>query len=136
MGKFRKISIIAALSSDLKAWLTRLQDELSAAINNLRWQDITEGVRIVTGAYTLTSLEFTLLCDATGAAFTITLPAAASNHGRIYVIKKTDVSANAVTIDGNGAETIDGAATVALAAQYNARTIQSNGTNWSVLATV
>lgn len=75
----------------------------------------------------------TLLCNASGAAFTITLPSAALASGQIFYFKKTDASANAVTLDGAGAETIDGAATLALTAQWQSTKIQSNGTAWFVL---
>lgn len=70
-------------------------------------------------------------CDATGGAFTVNLPAA-SGVVQSISIKKTDASINAVTIDGNGAETIDGAATRLLSTQYEAVTLWSNGTNWLV----
>lgn len=91
-----------------------------------------------TAAYTATSADYTISCDATSAAFTVTLPAAASveNHGRIYVIKKTDASVNAVTVDANASETIDGATTYSLLTQWKSVTIQSNGTNWLVLGAV
>jgi hypothetical protein len=89
-----------------------------------------------TTAYTATALDHTLRCDASGGAFTVTLPKAADNKGLVLVIKKVDSSINAVTIDGSGSETIDGAASVALATQYAARTVQSNGTGWDIIASV
>jgi len=73
------------------------------------------------------------LCNATAGNITINLPAAAGVTSRIYHIKKTDASANTVTIDGSGAETIDGATTVVLAAQYESRLIVSDGANWHIL---
>lgn len=82
---------------------------------------------------TLTAAHHTVLVDASGANRTITLPAAASHTKRIYHIKKIDSSANTVTIDGNAAETIDGAATLVLTTQWQAASIQSNGTAWFVL---
>ncbi len=86
-----------------------------------------------TAAYTLTDQDYFVECDATGAAFTVTLPAAVLYKGKAFIIKKADASANAVTIDGNGAETIDGAATVALAVQYESRTVLSNGVSWHII---
>ena len=86
-----------------------------------------------TGAYTLTAGDFVVLADATSAGFTLTLPTAASITGRLYHIKKIDASANAVVIDGNAAETIDGAATVSISAQNQSYHIISDGTNWRVL---
>ncbi len=82
---------------------------------------------------TLDEFQRTVLVDAAGAARTITLPTAASAKWRKYVIKKTDASANTVTIDGDGAETIDGAATQVLAAQYDFLEIQSDGTQWWIV---
>jgi hypothetical protein len=63
----------------------------------------------------------------------VTLPAAAGNTGRVYVIKKIDASAFTVTIDGNASETIDGATTKVLALQYAGMTIQCDGSNWHII---
>lgn len=84
-------------------------------------------------AATLDATRQTVAVDATAGAITITLPAAASCTGRRYDIKKVDSSANAVTIDGNAAETIDGAATKVLSAQYSAATVISNGSGWWII---
>lgn len=86
-----------------------------------------------TGAYTATSSDFTIACDATTAAFSVTLPAAASSTRRIYNIKKTDASANAVTIQANGAELIDGANTKVISTQNTNVQIQCDGTGWKIL---
>jgi len=71
--------------------------------------------------------------DATSGAVTVTLPAAASNTGMRLDIKKIDASGNAVTVDGNAAETIDGAATVTLSSQYDDVTVVCDGTEWFIL---
>lgn len=73
-------------------------------------------------------------CDATTAAFTATLPAALGFKGRTILVKKTDASANAVTVDGNASETIDGAATASLAARYDSALMLSDGSNWHLMA--
>jgi hypothetical protein len=84
---------------------------------------------------TLDATHRTVTVDATAANRTITLPAAASCSGRTYVIKKIDVSVNTVTIDGDGSETIDGAATVVISSQYAGKTIQSTGSAWIIIGT-
>lgn len=81
---------------------------------------------------TLSAAHYMVTVDASGAARTITLPAAASHTKRVYVIKKIDSSGNTVTVDGNAAELIDGAATKVLAVQYASVVIQSDGTSWWV----
>ena len=85
-----------------------------------------------TGAYTTTADDYTILCDASGGSFTLTLIALASHLEGIYHIKKTDSSANTVTLDGNGGETIDGALTAVLTTQYESITIQA-GSEWGIL---
>lgn len=79
---------------------------------------------------TLDDTYFTVLVNANSGAVTVNLPSAATCPGRIYTAKKIDASANAVTLDGFGSETIDGSTTVATITQYAAFRIQSDGINW------
>lgn len=74
-----------------------------------------------------------IVADATSGAITVTLPAASGLTGRKYTVKKTDSSLNAVTVDGNGTETIDGALTYVIVSQYLAVKIISDGSNWHVV---
>ncbi len=86
-----------------------------------------------TGAYTATINDHVITCDASGGAFTITLPAASGLERIIYHIKKTDSSANAVTVDGNASETIDGGTTATLTAQFESIMIVCTGTEWFII---
>lgn len=90
-------------------------------------------VTTAVSTYTLTRLNSTLLVDATAAAATVAVPAAADYTDRRWTVKKIDASANAVTLDATGADTIDGAGTYPLASQYDTVTITSNGTAWYVV---
>lgn len=74
-----------------------------------------------------------VLCDATSAAFTVTLPAISGISGRQYTIKKIDSSTNAITIDGNASETIDGTTTKVIALQYDSITIICDSTGWYII---
>jgi hypothetical protein len=85
------------------------------------------------GSATLDDTRTVALIDASGGNATVNLPAAAGATDRIYYIKKIDSSANTVTIDANGAETIDGATTQTLLTQYDALQIVSDGTQWFIL---
>jgi len=91
---------------------------------------------IVTAAmspYTVQSGDYALFCDCTAGAITVNLPTAVGNTREIR-IKKVDASANAVTIDPFGAQTIDGAATnTDLDVQYEAYTIQADGSNYLIV---
>lgn len=93
------------------------------------------GVATKTTTYTITDTDGlrVVLASATGGAFTVTLPAAASNASRILFLKKTDSSANAVTIDGAGSETIEGALTLVLDQQFDCIEIASDGSNWHLV---
>lgn len=86
------------------------------------------------GAASTTALttDYTIAVDPTTTAATVNLPAAATVTGQIFAIKHVNGSANTVTIDASGAETIDGATTLVLTA-YNAATVQSTGSAWVVL---
>lgn len=85
----------------------------------------------ITGTYPMVSTD--RFIKITGAStFTLTLIAAASFTGRIVHIKQAGTGD--VTIDGNGAETIDGAADLHLDAQWESVTLFSDGTQWLVLS--
>jgi hypothetical protein len=98
------------------------------------FQTISAGWTLTTTSTSITAaLDNVILCNATGGAITITLPAAASNTNKIYSIKKIDSSANAVTIDGNASETIDGSLTQVISSQYDCLTIMCDGSNWYII---
>lgn len=86
-----------------------------------------------TANYTVTSSDDLILCDSSGGAFTLTLPTAVGIGGRVYEIKKTDSSFTAVTIDGNGSETLDGSTTTTLNTQYESIKIVSDNSNWQIV---
>jgi hypothetical protein len=84
-------------------------------------------------AYTVNYNDAVILVDATAGAVTISLPPAREMEQKRLTVKKIDASGNAVTIEPNGAETIDGAANKSLAAQYNSQEyISFNGAWWIV----
>ena len=89
-------------------------------------------VSTITAATTLNSTHNVVLCN-TG-AYTVTLPAAASNTGRTYYLKNIDAEGDDITIDGNSSETIDGSATYILTAYLQNIKIICDGSNWHVLA--
>ena len=92
-----------------------------------------DSVRTETSAYTVQTSDDLIFANANGAGFTLTLYSASANAGRMIKIKKTDNTFNVVTIDGNGAETIDGNLTTTLNTRGETIRIVSDGTNWEVL---
>ncbi len=83
-----------------------------------------------TSAYTITDGDNAVLADASGGAFTITLPPATKYSGVQFTVKKIDASANIVTVDADGAETIDGGANAQLTVQWESIDVRSIGTGW------
>jgi hypothetical protein len=81
--------------------------------------------------YTATTNDRTIEITATGK--TITLPTAAGISGYVYTIKLTASSATG-TVATTSSQTIDGSTTYSLSAQYKYVTVQSNGTNWIIIA--
>lgn len=113
-----------------KAWASGTTWLHGATALDLTAAEITTAVRAVTATTTLTGTDSVLKADATTAAVTVNLPTAVGATGRKYTVKKIDSSVNAVTVDPSGTETIDGAATVALAAQWDTLRLVSDGSNW------
>lgn len=87
----------------------------------------------VTANYTAIADYKVILVDATAGPVQIDLLAAANVQDMIFYIKKIDSSGNAVTVAANGAETIEGNASLPLAAQYDLLKVISDGTTWYIL---
>lgn len=76
-----------------------------------------------------------LSCLTSTGAVTITLATATVINGRTYHIKDTDgnASVNNITINTQGAETIDGVASTTISSNYGVISLYSNGTHWFTL---
>ena len=90
-------------------------------------------VALVTADVTLTTSHTHVLCDTTSKSIVVTVPAASSDPGRLYIIKNIGSPANTVTVDGNANETIDGGLTAVIVARYESITIISDGSNWHIV---
>ncbi len=93
---------------------------------------MTTPISTKTDNYTATSADYTLLFNI-ATAKTLTLPAAASNSGRVYFVKNKTTSADTLTIDPNGAELIDGAANYPVAVGL-AAIIHCDGIGWQIIS--
>ncbi len=123
-----------AVSTPLDRVVARLNERLA------RWADLIArlqrlNVRAVTAATTLTENDDVVTVDTTSGAVTVTLPPVSGTRGKLYYVKKTNVGANNVTLDGNGAETIDGAATVVWNTQWMTKAVVSTGAAWMTVST-
>ncbi len=85
------------------------------------------------GAYTIVAGDIgkVINVDATAGAVTLTLTAAATMADGFWCyVRKADSSGNAVTIDPNAAETINGGANISVTAQFEMRLLVCDGTTW------
>jgi hypothetical protein len=100
-------------------WFTTRPDFAEAA----------RAIKTVTTTYTVLRSDNKVLGDTTAAAFTITLPAASGVPAGWEVrIEKIDATANGtLTVSRAGADTIEGATTVALATLYSNTKLTSDG---------
>ena len=89
-----------------------------------RWGAV---VQITSGdsPYTLPRWVDLVECDCTGGAITVNLPSAIS--GELHRVIKTDSGVNAVTIDGDGTQDINGSTTKTLSSQYDQASVLGNG---------
>jgi hypothetical protein len=86
-----------------------------------------------TSNYTATANDGVLWGDATSGSFTFSLPTATSTiKGLELTFVKTDSSTNTITIDPDGAQTINDAPTYILYGQYQTLTIYCDGSNWKI----
>jgi hypothetical protein len=83
-----------------------------------------------TGAYTANENDV-VLADASGGAFTVTLPSPSTDIA--VTVKKIDGTSNAVTIATPGSETIDGSSDRTLTGQYVSRTVISDGSEYYII---
>jgi hypothetical protein len=97
------------------------------------WANITAAkvgytVTSISALYTAATTDEVILASGT---FTVTLYTCVGNAGKTLIVKNTGTGT--VTLDGNAAETIDGALTFANATQYLSTTLVCDGSNWSII---
>lgn len=86
----------------------------------------------ITGTATATISRWHV-CSGTSADYTVTLPTAASNAGKMIGFRMATGLTKIVTLDGNGSETIDGVTTRLMWAGESAL-LMSDGSNWFKIA--
>jgi hypothetical protein len=130
--------IVKGFSSQ-SATLQEWQDSSGATLasvtpkGELSTKGIISPIVSKTSAYTITQSDDMVVADATSGAFTVTLPNATTvGDGREFTVKKIDSSANAVTIGTTSSQTIDGATTKALSAQWTSITVKALSGAWYI----
>lgn len=88
-----------------------------------------------TANYTAATNDHNILVDATSGVVQITLPTAATLAGQEYLIKdwKGQAATHNITIATTSSQTIDGASTKVISANYGSVRVVSDGANWAVI---
>jgi hypothetical protein len=137
------VARLPQVSGDDGAWGTVLNTFLAQSLVNTTTGSTTSAqngyltqIRLITFASSPATLTLnpgqTALVDATNGAVSIVLPDATATYN-IYNIKKTDSSANTVTISTTSSQSIDGSNSVAIQVQYACVSVVSDGTRWNII---
>jgi hypothetical protein len=82
--------------------------------------------------YSVLATDDTILANATGSAFMVTLTISGIPTGKVYTVKKTDSSANGVTLSPVSGM-INGKASFVVAEQNETIDVQFDGTNYWIV---
>lgn len=98
--------------------------------NGSTWEIVRGATRLYTRAIsgTTTAQDYDDVIVCGGTTYTVTLPPASGQAGRILYIKRN--SSGTITVDGNASETIDGAATLSMTTSAQAVALICDGSNW------
>jgi len=94
------------------------------------WERTT--VNNAASPYTMLAADIIMEVDTSGGDVEIDLLSAATNAKRYFMVKLTDAT-NALTLDPNGAQTIDGESTLVLSTVDQCAMFYSDGSNWQRL---
>ena len=123
-------NVVTILSGSLLSWTNN-----SVAV--ITWENNSlQTIGWTSGTYFITNNNATILANCSAEPLSTQLPAAGTVTGQQFIIKKIDSSGNAATVSTTSSETIDGATTYALSAQYRSVTLQSDGASYWITSKV
>lgn len=100
---------------------------------NVKGNTLSSGVQTITSGTSGSPTAGVVLYNHSQAGYTLNLPAASSTSGGFFMVKNIHATGT-ITIDPNASETVDGATTYTLSAQYDAIMLASDGSNWFIVA--
>lgn len=94
------------------------------------WAGSTTDVNFAASPYTGLATDEVVLCDSTAGAIAITLPPPVARKTIKFVDTVGNAATSNIVVSQNAAETIDGATSITMNANYETLTLISDGTNW------
>lgn len=131
--KITDLQLISSISSTLNVPVDNSTQTYRATAAQFKSFFNAKTIISKTALYTVDVADEFIQVSAASADYTITLPSASGISGKIFAFKRTDANLYYITIDGAGAETIDGYTSVKLCTQNEYLEIMSDGTNWIIL---
>lgn len=120
-------------------WLPE-EPSLSADANSYVFKNTVQGLwrfsvlnyatKTVTTTYNIKMEDTFVFCNTTSGAFTVTMPLATGNKGKVIIIKRIESSGNAITVARRNTETIDGATSDSIGDLATVSYISDNSNWW------
>ncbi len=135
------VTVVGTINGETNMTISNRYEVLTLFWTGAAWLGIVDDlgfrVALVTNNLTVTEdyLDGVILSTPTGADKTLTLPAIANYRGRTLTVHHTGATYK-TTLDGSGAETINGAATLDLTATNMVVTLMAATTGWIVISQI
>lgn len=123
---FSKRPVPTPKDANLAEWADKIAAWLGIEFGNVQRAQARASACTVTSATTATTDDGLILANATGGAFTVTLPNPTTARNTSITIKRLNAGGNAVTVGG----TVDGTLNRTLTSQYATMTVWSDGSAW------
>lgn len=111
-------------------WLFYILDQWVKYLESVTDEKKINVVTIASSPYTVLTTDQVVFGDCTTGSQIHTLPPVSGNAGMRVTFKKVDATANTMTIEGDGIETIDGQLNQVIDFQYTSITMVCDGAKW------
>lgn len=126
------IGFIEPTATNPATWIRKAAERINYLIRQMPTYALRKtNTRQIAAAHIVEASDQFLAVNAAAAAVTISLPPVEA--GRMLWVKKVDASANDVTIDADGTDTIDGAGSLVIDTQYDAFTLLGTEQGWWIV---
>ena len=123
------------ISSGTTRTITMADENIDLRPNDGSFAESTTAQSVAAGTTTLSVINRFVKCDTSSDVITINLPAAATaGTGAFLIIKdgSGDAATNNITVDADGAETIDGQLTATIDQNWGSLKLITDGTSWYI----
>ena len=135
---FNNVTYSVPTTAGESGWASTLSSYLQAlASGAATTSTVKQNIRTATATpvTVVAATDYTVVTNLTvPGAVAVNLPAGVAKQVFVIVDGKGDAGTNNITVDGNGAETLNGSATYVINENYGGIMLQFNGTGWIIIA--